>query len=184
MMSDRWYCSLKQEVYPVRFVSVGETLSHPPVVFGFHPCGQFKDPWSLKSSKRKWVKVRERERDGKKKLGKPQRRLCLLVIGSAREGFSWKTARVWLETEGEWRERCELWLQGERSCKGLLGSLFVASPRAFLWLRCTQATKRGFLHLFIQFHAMSTPKWPHSLSKNAPSPPLWLATPVLPPKNT
>lgn len=67
MMSDRWYCSLKQEVYPVRFVSVGETLSHPPVVFGFHPCGQFKDPWSLKSSKRKWVKVREREREMEKK---------------------------------------------------------------------------------------------------------------------
>lgn len=55
-------------------------------------------------------------------------------------------------------------------CYGLLGSLIVATPRAFLWLCCTQATKKGFLHLFIQLDAISTPKWPHSLSKTALSP--------------
>lgn len=43
----------------------------------------------------------------------------------------------------------------------------MATPRAIPWLCCTRAIKEGFLHLFIQFHAMSTPKWPHSLSGSA-----------------
>lgn len=45
----------------------------------------------------------------KKKLDKPQRRLCVLAIGSAREGFSWKTVRDWLQSEGERREFLEGW---------------------------------------------------------------------------
>lgn len=39
----------------------------------------------------------------RKKLDKTQRRLCVLAIGSAKKGFSWKTARDWLEGEGERR---------------------------------------------------------------------------------
>lgn len=46
---------------------------------------------------------------GEKKLDKTQRRLCVLVIGFAKKGFSWKTARDWLEGEGELREFLEGW---------------------------------------------------------------------------
>lgn len=113
-----WVGSLKKGVSGrVLSASVGETLSHPPVVFGFRPCEQLKEPRSLKSFK---AEVSESGR-GKKKLDKTQRRLCVLVIGSAKKGFSWKTARDWLEGEGEWGsfwrvgERCELRLQRERS---------------------------------------------------------------------
>lgn len=46
---------------------------------------------------------------GEKKLDKTQRSFCVLVIGSARKGFSWKTARDWLEGDGELRELLEGW---------------------------------------------------------------------------
>lgn len=43
------------------------------------------------------------------KLDQPQRRLCVLVIGSAKEGFSWRTARDWLQSAGERRGFLEGW---------------------------------------------------------------------------
>lgn len=58
---------------------------------------------------------------GGKKLEQTQRRLCVLVTGSAKKGFSWKTVRGCSEGEGELREcfggteRCELLRQRERS---------------------------------------------------------------------
>lgn len=72
-----------------------ETLSHPPVAFGFRPCEQLKEPCSLKSFK---AEVSELGR--KKKLANAQRRLCVLVIGSAKKSFFWKRARHWMESEG------------------------------------------------------------------------------------
>lgn len=94
---------------PDLFVAVAETPPHPPSVFSFRPCEGLKE--ALKFKVLHGGSERERK---KKKLDGPKRRLCVLLIGSAREGFSWKTARDWLKSGGSfWRdgERCELRLQ-------------------------------------------------------------------------
>lgn len=78
-------------------------------------------------------------------------------------GRQWGAAR---RVKGSWgsvlegRRDVNYCVREKEVCLGLLGSLIVAAPRAILWLGCTQTTKKGFLHLFIQFHAMSTLKRP------------------------
>lgn len=80
---------LKQEVFWSTAVcpsvcrsSVVETLSHPPVGFSFRPCERLKENSSLKS-----FKAEVRGAGEKKKLEQTQRRLCVLVTGSAKKGF-------------------------------------------------------------------------------------------------
>jgi len=96
-----------------------------------------------------------------------QRRLCVLVIGSARKGFSWKTAREpvgrvkgswgsFFSMVGEffffrWLGRDVYWrLSKENSLFRFAGvsSFVAAAPRARSWLCFAHATKRGFLYLF------------------------------------
>ena len=69
MQQSWWEGGLEREVSgAVLSVSVGETLSHPPVVFSFRLCELLKEPWSLKSfkaevsesgRKKNWTRLKE-----------------------------------------------------------------------------------------------------------------------------
>lgn len=159
-----WVGSIKQEVlHPVLYcmsVFCGWDTVSSPVVFSFRPCEQLKEPWSLKSfkaevsegkkKKKNWTRLKEDFVFWWSAL--PKR----VSLGRQRE-TGWRVKgepREFLEGLGE------MWITASERSLLRLGSLIVATPWAILWLCCTQATKRGFLHLFIQFHAMSTPKWP------------------------
>lgn len=140
----------------------------PLLVFSFRLCELLKESWSLKSFK---AEVGE---SGRKKTGQDSKKLLCFGDWLCQKGFLLEDSEGlvggWWGAEGAFGglgRDVNYGFWEKEVCKGLLGSLIVATPRAFLWLCCTQATKRGFLHLFIQFHAMSTPKWPHSLSKTA-----------------
>lgn len=103
-------------------------------------------------------------RGEKKESGRDSKKTLCLVIGSAKKGFSWKRARDWLEAErrgwegaggvaegvfGGLRRAVNYSSREKEVCKGLLGSLIVTAPRAFIWLGRAHATKKGFLHLLI-----------------------------------
>lgn len=107
---------LNRKSLPTCSFSVAGTLSHPPSVFSFRPCEGLKEALKFKvlhgGSESKW------ERERKKKLDGPKRRLCVLLFGSAREGFSWKTARDWLKSGGSFLEGWgEMWITASERVK-------------------------------------------------------------------
>lgn len=96
--------------------------------------------------------------------------LCQKKVSLGRQqGTGW---RVKGELLGFWRvgERCKLRLQRERRLLRFAGVPHCGNAMGHSLALLRFGHKEGFLHLFIQFHAVSTPKWAHSPSKTALSP--------------
>lgn len=125
-------------------------------------------------------------RGRKKNLEQTQRRLCVLVTGSAKRFFSWKTARDWLEGEGgaeggfggfgrdvnsSFREKTAK--AGLRHCGNTTGHSLA---------RLHSGHKEGISSFIYAISCHVDPEMAPVPSSEPPCLSLWLAIPVLSPK--
>lgn len=110
------------------------------------------------------------------------------MIGSARKGFSWKTARDWLEGDGELRELLEGWggmwitaSERKKSAKVCWGPSLWQRHGPFSGSAALRLQRGDFFIYLFNFMPCRPQNGPIP-SPKLPCPCLWLATPILSPK--
>lgn len=120
-----------------------------------------------------------------KKLDMTQRRLCVLVIGSARKGFSWKTAKGWLEGRGGafggFGGNVNYGFRENEVCEGWGPSLWQRHG-PFSGSAALRPQREDFFIYLFNFMPCRPQNGPQCLSESALSSLTWLPAAVLSPE--